>query len=293
MHIPVLLDKVVSVLEPLEGKTVLDATLGGGGHAAAVLDRMGPAGKLIGIDQDADALAAAKERLVSFGERVSLFESNFSAIKEVLSMAGVPFVDGVIMDLGLSSLQLDEAERGFSFSLEGPLDMRMDRRKRLTAKELVNTLEESKLGGLLREYGEERFAKRIASAIVHSRSRKPISTTRELAEIVERSVPRKAWPRHIHPATRTFQALRIVVNGELDNLREGLNQAVDALAPGGKLLVISYHSLEDRIVKHGFKAIHGDRFRILTKKPLIAEEEEIARNPRSRSAKLRVLERAA
>jgi 16S rRNA (cytosine1402-N4)-methyltransferase len=293
VHIPVLLDKVVNFLEPLEGKTILDATVGAAGHAEAILKRLGPTGKYIGLDQDADALKLAKKRLSPYKRQVLLFQNNFVFMKETVFNAGIFAVDGILMDLGLSSLQLEDPSRGFSFQHEGELDMRMDRRRQLTAKALVNSLNEKELGGLLWEYGEERFAKRIAAAIVHYRKKSPINTTKELAEIVEKSIPRKAWPHRIHPATRTFQALRIAVNGELDALKEGLHQAVELLNPLGRLLVISYHSLEDRIVKQFFRTLNTSFWRILTKKPVVPEAGEIQNNPRARSAKLRVLERVA
>jgi 16S rRNA (cytosine1402-N4)-methyltransferase len=293
VHIPVLLDKVVNFLEPLEGKTILDATVGAAGHAEAILKRLGPTGKYIGLDQDADALKLAEKRLSPYKRQVLLFQNNFVFMKETVFNAGIFAVDGILMDLGLSSLQLEDPSRGFSFQHEGELDMRMDRRRQLTAKALVNSLNEKELGGLLWEYGEERFAKRIAAAIVHYRKKSPINTTKELAEIVEKSIPRKAWPHRIHPATRTFQALRIAVNGELDALKEGLHQAVELLNPLGRLLVISYHSLEDRIVKQFFRTLNTSFWRILTKKPVVPEAGEIQNNPRARSAKLRVLERVA
>jgi len=280
-------------LEPLEGKTILDATVGAAGHAEAILKRLGPTGKYIGLDQDADSLKFAEKRLSPYKRQVLLFQNNFVFMNETVFNAGIFAVDGILMDLGLSSLQLEDPSRGFSFQHEGELDMRMDRRRQLTAKALVNSLNEKELGGLLWEYGEERFAKRIAAAIVHYRKKSPINTTKELAEIVEKSIPRKAWPHRIHPATRTFQALRIAVNGELDALKEGLHQAVELLNPLGRLLVISYHSLEDRIVKQFFRTLNTSFWRILTKKPVVPEAGEIQNNPRARSAKLRVLERVA
>lgn len=294
MHIPVLRDKIVESLLPLEGKVILDATVGMGGHAEPILPRIGSQGRLIGMDQDDQALETARVRLASFQNRLTLINSNFSKLQEVLKQIGVTYVDGIVMDLGLSTLQLEDQQRGFSFSLEGPLDMRMDRQQQLTARDIIVHYSEKDLGGLLREYGEERFARRIAAAIVHHRQRKSINTTLDLARLVEQAVPRKAWPKKIHPATRTFQALRIEVNHELEHLQEGLRQGAECLSPGGRFCVISYHSLEDRMVKFFFKGCEEKgSYRRVTKKPIVPDEKEISENRKSRSAKLRILERAA
>ncbi len=292
MHIPALLDKVVEFLEPIEGKRILDATVGTGGHSEAFLKRLG-SGALVALDQDSQALEIARTRLNGPGRQVSFIHSNFSNMKQAAENLGFYKFDGILMDLGVSKLQLTEPDRGFSFNRNEELDMRMDKRQHLTAKGIVNKYKEDSLRGLLQEYGEEPFARRIAAAIIHYRQKKRIETTLELAEIVKKAVPRKAWPKRIQPETRTFQAIRIAVNNELENLKQGLAQAVDLLDTGGKLLVISYHSLEDRIVKRYFKSCSQNSFKILTKKPIAPEKEEIFNNPQSRSAKLRVLERAS
>ncbi len=279
-------------LEPIEGKRILDATVGTGGHSEAFLKRLG-SGALVALDQDSQALEIARTRLNGPGRQVSFIHSNFSNMKQAAENLGFYKFDGILMDLGVSKLQLTEPDRGFSFNRNEELDMRMDKRQHLTAKGIVNKYKEDSLRGLLQEYGEEPFARRIAAAIIHYRQKKRIETTLELAEIVKKAVPRKAWPKRIQPETRTFQAIRIAVNNELENLKQGLAQAVDLLDTGGKLLVISYHSLEDRIVKRYFKSCSQNSFKILTKKPIAPEKEEIFNNPQSRSAKLRVLERAS
>lgn len=279
-------------LEPIEGKRILDATVGTGGHSEAFLKRLG-SGALVALDQDSQALEIARTRLNGPGRQVSFIHSNFSNMKQAAENLGFYKFDGILMDLGVSKLQLTEPDRGFSFNRNEELDMRMDKRQHLTAKGIVNKYKEDSLRGLLQEYGEEPFARRIAAAIIHYRQKKRIETTLELAEIVKKAVPRKAWPKRIQPETRTFQAIRIAVNNELENLKQGLAQAVDLLDTGGKLLVISYHSLEDRIVKRYFKSCSQNSFKILTKKPIAPEKEEIFNNPQSRSSKLRVLERAS
>ncbi len=279
-------------MEPIEGKRILDATVGTGGHSEAFLKRLG-SGALVALDQDSQALEIARTRLNGPGRQVSFIHSNFSNMKQAAENLGFYKFDGILMDLGVSKLQLTEPDRGFSFNRNEELDMRMDKRQHLTAKGIVNKYKEDSLRGLLQEYGEEPFARRIAAAIIHYRQKKRIETTLELAEIVKKAVPRKAWPKRIQPETRTFQAIRIAVNNELENLKQGLAQAVDLLDTGGKLLVISYHSLEDRIVKRYFKSCSQNSFKILTKKPIAPEKEEIFNNPQSRSSKLRVLERAS
>jgi len=293
IHIPVLRDSVVEYLEPLGGKIIVDATIGAGGYAEMILEKMGAAGKYIGLEQDADAIAYAQERLAPYSDRLSLFHCNFSRLHEVLTQIGIPYVNGIVFDLGLSSLQLSDPGRGFSFSLEGPLDMRMNRQQQLTAWEIVNRYDEKDLGGLFREHGEERFSKRIAAALVQARKKSPITTTTELARIVGQAIPHKAWPKKIHPATKIFQALRIAVNDEMKNLERGITQAISHLEKEGRLIVLSYHSLEDRIVKNIFKAHEGKGYKIVTKKPIVPSWDEVEKNRRARSAKLRVLERAA
>lgn len=305
-HIPVLREEVLELLQPRAGGIYVDATVGGGGHAEAILGRILPGGRLIGLDLDDAALELASARLARFGEAVTLVQGNFASIKEILARLGVRAVDGVLMDLGLSSMQVEEPGRGFSFNLEGPLDMRMDRRQPLRAADLVNELSEDALADLIWRYGEERWARRIASAIVRAR---PLATTRELAAVVMEAIPRRAWPRAIHPATRTFQALRIAVNRELENLEKGLPDAVEVLREGGRICVITFHSLEDRVVKQTFLRLSrgctcppgtspcqcgGRRWlRVLTKHPISPSPEEIRQNPRARSAKLRAAERLA
>jgi 16S rRNA (cytosine1402-N4)-methyltransferase len=279
-------------MEPLEGKRILDATVGTGGHSEVFAKKLGT-GTLVAMDQDLEALEIAKTRLKNSVCQILFLHSNFSRMKESVQAGDVQKFDGILMDLGVSSLQLTDSDRGFSFQKDEELDMRMDKRQPLTAKGVVNTYNEQSIRGLLQEYGEEPFAKRIAAAIIHYRRKKKIETTGELASIVKQAVPRKAWPKHIQPETRTFQAIRIAVNNELESLKQGLAQAVELLDARGKLLVLSYHSLEDRIVKQFFKKCDPFVFKILTKKPLVPERAEASQNPRSRSAKLRVLERAA
>ena len=293
-------------LRPRPGGVYVDATLGGGGHAEAILERILPSGRLIGIDRDDAALEAAARRLQRFGEAVVIVRDNFAAIKEVLARQDLQQVDGILFDLGASSMQFAEAERGFSFQESGPLDMRMDRRQSTTAADLVNRLPERDLADLIWRYGEERWSRRIARGIVAAR---PLETTEELAGLVARSIPRRAWPRGLHPATRTFQALRIAVNDELLNLEKALPNAAEVLREAGRLCAITFHSLEDRTIKHTFLRLSrgctcppgtsactcgGQRWlRVLTKKPVTPSPEEIERNPRARSAKLRAAERIA
>lgn len=303
-HIPVLLDETLYWLNPRPGGVYVDATVGGGGHAEAVLERIGPGGRLIGIDRDEAACEAATRRLARFGEAVVIVRENYAAINEVLRRLGLHRVDGVLFDLGASALQFADPARGFSFQVAGPLDMRMDRRQPVTAADLVNRLSERELADLIWRYGEERRSRRIARAIVGSR---PIHTTEELADLVARSIPRRAWPRGIHPATRTFQALRIAVNDELLNLEKTLPDAAEALREAGRLCAITFHSLEDRTIKHTFLRLSrgctcspgtsactcgGQRWlRVLTRRPVTPAPAELARNPRARSAKLRAAER--
>jgi len=306
MHIPVLLDETMHWLRPRPGGVYVDATLGGGGHAEAILERILPGGRLIGIDRDDAAIDAAARRLQRFGEAVVIVRDNFAAIKEVLARQDLQQVDGILFDLGASSMQFAEAERGFSFQESGPLDMRMDRRQSTTAADLVNRLPERDLADLIWRYGEERWSRRVARGIVAAR---PLETTEELAGLVARSIPRRAWPRGLHPATRSFQALRIAVNDELLNLEKALPNAAEVLREAGRLCAITFHSLEDRTIKHTFLRLSrgctcppgtsactcgGQRWlRVLTKKPVTPSPEEIARNPRARSAKLRAAERIA
>jgi 16S rRNA (cytosine1402-N4)-methyltransferase len=305
MHIPVMLDEVLFWLAPRPGGVYVDATVGGGGHAEAILERVAPGGRVIGLDRDEAAVEAATARLRRFGEAAVIVRANYAAITEVLARQGLARVDGVLFDLGASSLQFDDPERGFSFQLSGPLDMRMDRSQTRTAADLVNGLPERVLADLIWRYGEERFSRRIARAITAAR---PVRTTTDLAEIVARAIPRRLWSRGRHPATRTFQALRIAVNDELLNLEKAIPDAAGVLRGAGRLCAITFHSLDDRLLKHTFLrlsrgcAIHPPGapaqdqdgtpcLRILTKKPVTPSREEVLRNPRARSAKLRAAER--
>ena len=293
-HEPVLVEEILFWLQCKPGGVYVDCTLGYAGLAARLLDRTAPDGILVGIDRDAAALAESRMRLREVAHRVHFRHGNFCDLKALIIGSGVSRVDGVIFDLGVSSPQLDRAERGFSFREDGPLDMRMDQREGRTAADLVRDLPETELADLIYQLGEERYSRRIARAIVQARMQGVIGTTWQLAAVVERSVPASYRHGRIHCATRTFQALRIAVNRELDVLEPALRDAVDILAPGGRVCAVSFHSLEDRIVKHTFRSLaNGSEasVRVLTKKPVIASENERNRNPRSRSAKLRVVER--
>ena len=293
-HLPVLKGAVLELLSPAGRRVLLDCTVGLGGHAEALLEAAGQAAQLIGIDLDESNLLLAKDRLARFGGRVRLFQASFSDAREVLAEAGVAAADVVLADLGVSSNQLDDPGRGFCFSADGPLDMRMDRTTGRTAGELVNALGEKELADVIYEYGQERFSRRIARAIVTARGKEPIENTARLARIVAGAMPApvRRTRKGVHPATRTFQALRIAVNDELGRLDSLLASLGDLLAPGGSAAIISFHSLEDRQVKHAFADMNQTgRFRLLTRKPITAAEDEIANNPRSRSAKLRGIER--
>jgi 16S rRNA (cytosine1402-N4)-methyltransferase len=299
-HIPVMLNEVMTLFSCKPHQVYVDATLGGGGHALEVLNRTAPDGILVGIEWDGDALCEVKEKLSPFGDRVKIFRENFIHLPELLKRLKIEWVDGILLDLGLSSIQLDKEKRGFSFKGEGPLDMRMDQRMDCTAADLVNTLPFENLKHILSEYGEERWAKKIAKAIVHERDRHPIQTTQALRRIVHQTIPRRFHPKKLDPATKTFQALRIKVNNELENLRRILETGWSLLRKGGRICVISFHSLEDRIVKETFRklekegangSIPGAVMHIITPKPITPSEEEQRRNPRSRSGKLRCAER--
>jgi len=299
-HIPVMVEEVISLLGCGPHRIYVDATLGGGGHSFEILRRTGPDGRVIGIEWDEEAFEEATRVLSPFGERVKILRQNFVCLPELLREMNIESVDGILFDLGLSSIQLERQERGFSFRGEGPLDMRMDQRTGTTAADLVSELSFSELERILREYGEERWAKRIAKAIVDERTHEPIATTQALRKIVYRAVPRRFQSRRIDPATRTFQALRIEVNRELENLRQTLDGGWPFLKAGGRMCVISFHSLEDRIVKETFRrlekgeaggSVQKGAMKILTKKPILPSEREQSDNPRSRSAKLRCAER--
>jgi 16S rRNA (cytosine1402-N4)-methyltransferase len=289
-HIPVMVEEVMTFLRCEPGSTYVDATLGGGGHALEILKRTAPDGVVIGMEWDEEALSEAKKELMPFGERVKIFQKNFIHLPDLIQAESV---DGMLFDLGLSSFQVEKEGRGFSFKGEGPLDMRMDQRMEQTAADLVNHLSLEELEYILFHYGEESWAKKIAKAIVLERERKPIETTQTLKKIVHCAIPRKFHSRRIDPATKTFQAFRIKVNDELENLRKILSIGWTLLKKGGRICVISFHSLEDRMVKETFRKLEGEgEVHVLTKKPVTPSGEERRRNPRSRSAKLRCAERA-
>ena len=306
-HIPILRDTVVSLLAPQRGGTFVDGTLGGGGHAEAVLERLPEGGRLYGIDRDGAAIEAASLRLARFGEAFTAIRGNFFDMKRLLAGQGVMEADGILLDLGVSSHQLDTPERGFSYHEDAPLDMRMDPSAPLSAYDVVNGYPAEALARIIREYGEERYAMRVANAIVREREKAPLDSTVRLAEIVKRAMPAPARREQQHPARRTFQALRIEVNGELAGLSDALTDAHDLLRSGGVFAVITFHSLEDRIVKQAFKTFENPctcdprapictcgkkpTARMLTKKPIVAEEAELKENPRARSAKLRAIQK--
>jgi len=303
-HIPVLLNETLELLNPEPGKVIVDGTLGGGGHAQEILKRIAPDGFLIGIDRDPNALKAAEERLKKIDGRFTVVHSNFVHIKDVLKQLNIAAVDGMMMDLGVSSHQLDEEERGFTYQEDAPLDMRMDPGQPFSAYHVINEYSEEELSRVIWEYGEERWAKRIAQFIVKNR---PVKTTGELVQIIKMAIPAAARRTGPHPARRTFQAVRIEVNQELSLLEQAIENAVDVLKPGGRLCVITFHSLEDRIVKHTFQRLYNPcicppkapictcgrkkKVEILTRKPVVPKEEELKGNPRSRSAKLRACQK--
>jgi len=292
LHKSVLLEPALSHLNLSPGQIVLDATVGSGGHSEAILRQISPNGFLIGLDQDVEALKRAEERLQAVGGKFKLQHLNFRFLDQALSSLNIKDVHAVLLDVGVSSDQLEKSDRGFSFMKEGPLDMRMDQSQTQTAEHLIYGLSEKELIKIFSEFGEERFARRIAQKIVFDRAKKPIKTTFDLKHVVEEVVPPKYRFGRIHPATRIFQALRIAVNDELNALKEALPKAFGSLKSGGRLAVISFHSLEDRIVKQYFvKEKNTGAGKILTKKPIEATEDELRENPKSRSAKLRVIER--
>jgi 16S rRNA (cytosine1402-N4)-methyltransferase len=294
-HLPVLVEEVLHYLDCRPDRIYADGTVGSGGHSRRILEKSSPTGRLIGLDWDAEAIERARKNLHLFEERVWLRKGNFRSLPNVLVSLSIPAVDGILLDLGVSTEQLESRERGFSFRWEAPLDMRMSQEIETTAQDLVGDLSPSDLEALLRENGDERWARKIARNIVRRRQRAPIRTTGELVRVIEQSVP---GPRgRIHPATRTFQALRIGVNEELDNLKAFLDAAPDLLCSDGRLCIISYHSLEDRMVKNFFRqwtrAGRGEEksFALLTPKPVCPGAEEVSRNPRARSAKLRAVQK--
>ena len=308
-HTSVLLNETVDCLNIRPDRIYVDGTLGGGGHASLVLSRLGEGGRLIGLDQDADAIAAATERLKPYGDRVTVIRTNYENIKEALASLGIAKVDGIYLDLGVSSYQLDTAERGFTYREDdAPLDMRMDQRRSETAKDIVNGYSEMELYRIIRDYGEDRFAKNIAKHIVKARQEKEIETAGELTEIIRAAIPAKIRATGGHPAKRTFQAIRIELNRELQVLENSIDTMIELLNPGGRLSVITFHSLEDRIVKNRFRINENpctcppefpvcmcgkkSRGRVVTRKPILPSDEELSANKRSKSAKLRVFEKA-
>ncbi len=307
-HVSVLLDETIEGLNIDPDGIYFDGTLGGGGHSYEILKRLTGKGVLIGVDQDGDAIEAADERLKEFDGKYQLVRSNYSEIETILSDLKISKIDGILLDLGVSSYQIDNLERGFSYKEDAPLDMRMDQRQLLNAADVVNGYTEEQLIAMLRDYGEERFAKSIAKAIIKAREEKPIATTQELSDIVKSAVPTKYSIKKGHPAKKTFQAIRIEVNNELNILRQTLDKMIDHLKPGGRICVITFHSLEDRIVKLNFRdnenpctcppdfpvCVCGKKSKgkVITRKPIVPSDEEVENNKRAKSSKLRIFERA-
>ena len=308
VHKSVLLDEVIEGLDIKENGTYVDGTLGGAGHAGHVCERLGTDGRFIGIDQDEDAIKVSTERLKKYGDKVTIVRSNYSDMPDVVHELGISGVDGITLDLGVSSFQLDTAERGFSYRMDAPLDMRMDQRNPTTAADIVNGYSEMELFHIIRDYGEDNFAKNIAKHIVKARAEKPIETTGELYEIIKAAIPAKVRATGGHPAKRTFQAIRIELNHELDVLENSIDTMIRLLNPEGRLSIITFHSLEDRIVKTRFRTnenpcicppdfpvcVCGRKSmgKVITRKPILPSKEELEENSRSKSAKLRVFERA-
>ncbi len=292
IHIPVMLNEVIEYLQPKPSHIFVDGTLGLGGHSEVILDLIGTQGRLIGIDRDAQVLAVTKENLDGRRGQFDLIHDNYRHIDKILANLSISEVDGILLDLGLSSFQLNNPQRGFGFRAEGPLDMRMNQDSPLTAFDLVNSLSEKEISTLLKDFGQERWHNRIARYIVAKRCEKPIETTTELSHVVLRAMPRHSKREKIHPATRTFQAFRIAVNRELEGLEEALDKCIDSLKVGGRIGIIAFHSLEDRIVKQTFRAsAKAEKLKLIFKKPLRPSEGEIQVNPRARSARFRVAER--
>ena len=308
VHKSVLLNETIDGLNIQPDGIYVDGTLGGGGHAYEVCRRLGDKGSIVGIDQDAAAIEAAGNRLKDFEEKVTIVRSNYCDMKSKLHELGIDKVDGIVLDLGVSSYQLDTAERGFSYREDAPLDMRMDTRQKMTARDIVNDYEEMELYRVIRDYGEDKFAKNIAKHIVAARKVKPIETTGELTEIIRASIPMKYQKKSGHPAKRTFQAIRIELNQELEVLKNSLDAMIDLLNPGGRLCIITFHSLEDRIVKSAFRKNENpctcpsdfpvcvcgkiSKGSIITRKPILPSKEEMEENSRAKSAKLRIFERS-
>ncbi len=292
MHRAVMVGEVLENLRPRAGNLIVDCTLGDGGHTKVICQQIRPGGRLIGIDQDEEALERASHNLKEYKKLCTLVHGNFRDLDNILDNLKITGADGIIFDLGLSSFQIEMPERGFSFRYPGPLDMRMDRSSQLLAYELINYLSQGEIFKILRTYGEERWANRIARHIVRARKKAPVTTTTQLADIIRKALPPSNYYRKIHPATRTFQAFRIVVNQEIESLNKGLVKAIARLNPGGRICVISFHSLEDRVVKEQFRNYSREGIlRLVVKKPLVPSRAEILTNRRSRSAKLRVAEK--
>jgi 16S rRNA (cytosine1402-N4)-methyltransferase len=294
LHVPVMLQEVLDYLKLKPGQTIVDATLGTGGHALEILKRVTPGGRLIGIDRDENSLSICRQRLAEFKDNLELVHANFADLDRVLADLGIKNIDGIVFDLGISSYQLRDAQRGFSFQEEGPLDMRLDKSSYISAYDLVNNLNENEISQILWNFGQERWHNRIAHLLVQERRNEPIATTTQLANLVMRAIPhryRRSYYR-IHPATRTFQAVRIAVNRELEVLESTVKKAVDLLKKQARICVISFHSLEDRAIKHTFRALKADGLiDIITAKPLTPGYSEMETNPSSRSSKFRVAER--
>lgn len=306
-HIPIMLDKVIEGLSIKPSGIYVDGTLGGAGHSSEIIKRLTDNGRLIGIDQDEAAIRAATERLKPYGDRVTIVRSNYSNMRSILDSLSIDKVDGILLDLGVSSYQLDTAERGFSYMEDAPLDMRMDQRQNFTARDIVNNYSEAELTRIIRDYGEDRFARNIAKHIVLERAKKPVETTFQLAAIIKESIPAKVRATGGHPAKRTFQAIRIELNGELTVLKDSIDGMIDSLSEHGRIAVITFHSLEDRIVKNAFKTAEDPcicppdfpvcvcgrlpKGRVITRKPILPDEAEMEDNPRSKSAKLRIFEK--
>lgn len=306
-HKSILLNECMEGLSIKEDGIYVDGTLGGGGHSFHILERLGERGRLIGIDQDEDAIKAATKRLEAFANKVTIVRDNYEHFQTILSTLSIPKVDGILLDLGVSSYQFDEADRGFSYRFDAPLDMRMDRRQDFTAKDLINNYSEQELYHIIRDYGEDKFARNIAKHIVKEREKKPIETTFELSEIISHAIPMKMRVQGGHPAKKTFQAVRIALNRELEVLEESIEGMIKALKPEGRLCIISFHSLEDRIVKKAFRTAEDPCIcpkdfpictcgrkslgRVISKKAIIPSALEMEENPRARSAKLRIFER--
>lgn len=306
-HKSILLNECMEGLSIKEDGIYVDGTLGGGGHSFHILERLGERGRLIGIDQDEDAIKAATKRLEAFANKVTIVRDNYEHFQTILSTLSIPKVDGILLDLGVSSYQFDEADRGFSYRFDAPLDMRMDRRQDFTAKDLINNYSEQELYHIIRDYGEDKFARNIAKHIVKEREKKPIETTFELSEIISHAIPMKMRVQGGHPAKKTFQAVRIALNRELEVLEESIEGMIKALNQEGRLCIISFHSLEDRIVKKAFRTAEDPCIcpkdfpictcgrkslgRVISKKAIIPSDLEMEENPRARSAKLRIFER--